>query len=294
MISSEQAEQLSSRKELIEAYLDKYLDDLKYPRSQALVGLMESIRYSLLRGGKRFRPTLSLALAEAFAVNPLRILPWACAVEMIHTYSLIHDDLPCMDNDDLRRGEPTNHKVYGEGQALLAGDALLTEAFALISDKYEQDPRIAVALIRLLTEAAGFRGMVGGQAIDLETQKRPKNEVSIHDLNLTHSLKTGALIRVAIEGAAIACGLPTPKVELSRKFGAQLGLAFQIADDILDFNPENPEKGNFATTLGLAETQGWLKEVSQEANQCLTDLGILKNSSALLWFMVEYNQTRTN
>lgn len=284
--------ELEELRNLIGEYLDKYLLELEYPQSKALAQLMESIRYSLLGGGKRFRPILSLAFSEAFGINPLRILPWAAAIEMVHTYSLIHDDLPSMDNDDFRRGKPTNHKVHGEPLALLAGDGLLTEAFGLIAKKYEKEPTLVAQLIRLLSRSAGLCGMVGGQAMDLAAQSHQSQGLGVEELKITHELKTGALIRASVEGAAIICDLPESKNNITKKFGSQLGLAFQLADDLLDYNPKNLEKGNFATLLGFEETKKWLSEVTLTAQQCLDELNFSSKNSNLLLFLVKYNKTR--
>ena len=243
------------RKEWVDGAIERLLDGWQLPDSPGLEKLKQSIAYSYSRGGKRFRPVLSLLIAETFAVHPQRVLPWAMAVEMIHTYSLIHDDLPCMDNDDFRRGEPTNHKKFGETTALLAGDALLTEAFALIAQSYKEDPAIGLRLVALLSQAAGLFGMVGGQAIDLEFQKL---KPSFADLEQMHLMKTGALIRVSAEGAALICGLPSEKIQLCRQFGERLGLAFQIQDDLIDAK-EKQEPGSFPEVLGLEQTENYLK-----------------------------------
>lgn len=274
------------RKEWVDEAIDGLLDRWQMPASPGLLKLKESIAYSYSRGGKRFRPVLALLIAETFAVRPQRVLPWAMAVEMIHTYSLIHDDLPCMDNDDFRRGEPTNHKKYGETTALLAGDALLTEAFALIADSYKEDPKIGLRLVALLSQAAGLFGMVGGQAIDLEFQKQ---KPSFQDLELMHLMKTGALIRVSAEGAALICGLPTEKVQLCREFGEQLGLAFQIQDDLIDAK-EKEEPGSFPSVLGLEQTRKYLADLNQRSLKNLAELGASEGS---LKDLVLYNQQRT-
>jgi geranylgeranyl diphosphate synthase, type II len=284
-------EQFTEIRELFERYLNSYMAELVLPKSEAIAKLFGSMNYSLQAGGKRFRPTLALAFCEEFSVNPMRALPWVTAVEMIHTYSLIHDDLPCMDNDDERRGKPTNHKVFGEAQALLAGDALLTEAFAVIATKYHHEPNLVVTLVRLLSEAAGIRGMVGGQAIDMLTQNL--RQTTQQELELIHKLKTGALIRVSIEGAAAICGLPQAKVDLSRKFGELIGLSFQIADDLLDFDLDDPEPGNFATVIGPKETKALLQNVSSQALKCLGELGLSSKNLNLLSSLVEYNRSRT-
>ncbi len=207
------------------------------------------------------------------------------AIEMIHTYSLIHDDLPCMDNDDLRRGSPTNHKVFGEPMALLAGDALLTEAFRVISQYFETEPHIGLKLTALLSEAAGVLGMVGGQAIDIQSEK---NQRSLQEANLMHALKTGALIRVCTEGAALVCGLPVEKIQQCRSFGENLGLAFQLKDDLLD-SQELIEPGSFPALLGIEETKTYLREVSDQALMCLSKMEV---SQGLLRELVDYNQTR--
>ncbi len=274
------------RKEWVDQAIDRLLASWDLPASPGLAKLKDSIAYSYSRGGKRFRPVLSLLIAESFAVHPQRVLPWALAVEMIHTYSLIHDDLPCMDNDDFRRGEPTNHKKFGETTALLAGDALLTEAFSQIANSYKDDPNVGLKLVALLSQAAGLFGMVGGQAIDLEFQKQKPN---FQDLEQMHLMKTGALIRVSAEGAAFVCGLPVEKVELCRQFGENLGLAFQIQDDLLDAK-EKEEPGSFPAVLGHEQTERYLTDLTQRCLQSLKDLGITEGS---LTELVLYNQSRS-
>ncbi|MGZ5278926.1 MAG: polyprenyl synthetase family protein [Pseudobdellovibrionaceae bacterium] len=274
------------RKEWVDEAIERLLDGWKLPASPGLTKLKESIAYSYQRGGKRFRPVLALLVAETFAVHPQRVLAWSMAVEMIHTYSLIHDDLPCMDNDDFRRGEPTNHKKFGETTALLAGDALLTEAFSLIAQSYKDEPDIGLQLIAMLSQAAGLFGMVGGQAIDLEFhQQKP----SFSDLEQMHLMKTGALIRVSAEGSALLCGLPVEKVNLCREFGEHLGLAFQIQDDLIDAK-EKLEPGSFPAVLGLEQTEKYLADLNQTALQNLADLGITHGP---LKELVHYNQNRT-
>lgn len=275
------------RQEAVDDFIANYFRGLQPPRALGIQILQQSMEYSALKGGKRFRPVLCLLLTEAFAAHPRSVLPWAMAIEMIHTYSLIHDDLPCMDNDDLRRGQPTNHKVYGETMALLAGDALLTEAFKVIADFYETEPQVGLRLSQLLATAAGFSGMVGGQAIDIQSDK---NKRSLQEANLMHAMKTGALIRVCAEGVGVICGLPSDKIQLCRQFGENLGLAFQLKDDVLD-SQEKPEAGSFPALLGLEETEKYLEEVSQQANTCLQDLGL---SQSLLKEMINYNQQRSH
>ncbi len=274
------------RKDTIDSYIESWLKSWELPEAKGIQKLQEAMAYSLCKGGKRFRPMLSLLIAEAFAVHPKKALAWATAVEMIHTYSLIHDDLPCMDNDDLRRGVPTNHKVFGETTALLAGDSLLTEAFHLISSEYSQEPAIGLKLVAILSSAAGLLGMVGGQAIDLESQK---SAASFEELKLMHQLKTGALIRASAEGAAVICCLPSEKILFCRKFGEDLGMAFQLKDDLLD-SAEEIETGSFPALLGLEGTTKYLDEISQSA---LNALALLDIGEGPLVDLVDFNLYRT-
>lgn len=273
------------RKEWVDASIDQLIEAWTVPPSEGIQKLKESMSYSLSRGGKRFRPVLSLLIAESFAVHPQKVLSWAQAVEMIHTYSLIHDDLPCMDNDDVRRGEPTNHKVFGETTALLAGDALLTEAFGWLGQKYQEDPALGLKLVCLLSEAAGLFGMVGGQAMDLDFQK---NKPGFEDLKLMQDMKTGALIRVSAEGAALICGLPSEKVKICRQFGECLGLAFQLKDDLLDA-VEKAELGSFPGVVGIGKTKEILQQVSDRALKLLNELGIQQGP---LVDLVRFNSNR--
>lgn len=270
------------RKDWIDSSIENLLRDWKLPQGSGMEKLKESVFYSFSKGGKRFRPILALLIAESFAVHPQTVLPWAQAVEMIHTYSLIHDDLPCMDNDDYRRGEPTNHKIYGETTALLAGDALLTEAFAVIAESYKAQSSVGLHLVGLLSNAAGLRGMVGGQAIDLEFHKEMP---SFQELKEMHLLKTGALIRASAEGAALLCGLPAEKVNLCRQFGELLGLAFQVKDDLLD-SIEKQEPGSFPSVLGIEQTENFLDQISEDALAHLSQLGIRQGP---LVELVQYN-----
>jgi geranylgeranyl diphosphate synthase, type II len=274
------------RRGLIDQVMNDYFDQLELPAEYGLQELKKSMQYSSLQNGKRFRPVLCLMVSDAFGIGPQKVLPFACAVEMIHTYSLIHDDLPCMDNDDFRRGEPTNHKVFGETTALLAGDGLLTEAFVLISQAYADSPAVAIELVGLLGKAAGITGMVGGQAIDIKAQEKLPD---LDGLSQMHSMKTGALIRVSCEGAAVAGGLPREKRGIIRDFGAELGLAFQLADDILDSSAGKLEKGSFPDLIGLAETKAYLDQVSRRSSGLLRQLGIEKGP---LHELVEYNRLR--
>ncbi len=247
----------------------------------ALEPFWESMFYSLLSDGKRFRPVLAMLTAQALGKPETLVLPLAAAVELIHTYSLIHDDLPCMDNDDLRRGRPTNHKVYGESIALLAGDGLLTAAFSLISQS--PSPH-AITAVHLLSEAAGPRGMVGGQVLDIQA-KNP----NLEQLEEIHKRKTGALIKVSVEAAAVLCGATPVQQNALAEYGANLGMAFQLADDLQDYNPDKVEKVNFVSALGEDETRARLAQASEEA---LEALFIFPESADRLRQMVAMNSKR--
>lgn len=238
-------------------------------RAEGWQKLNESMRYSLLQeGAKRFRPTLSLLTADALGVDRSLVLPFACAVECVHTYSLIHDDLPSMDNDDFRRGKPTNHKKFDEATAILAGDALLTDAFGIVAEAYAEEPEAAVRSILELSRAAGSQGMVGGQAMDMAAKKK---SFDFEDLRLLHLLKTGALIRVASVGAAIVAGASEEQIEDLSDYASSLGLAFQVADDILDYSQEHPESGSYCALLGPEKTRELLQELTDEALEAIID-----------------------
>jgi geranylgeranyl diphosphate synthase type II len=197
------------------------------------------MNYSLLAGGKRLRPILALAGCEAMGAKPELALRFGCAVEMIHTYSLIHDDLPAMDNDDFRRGRPTNHKVYGEAMAILAGDALLTDAFALVTQS-PAPPQVLVELVRELSFSAGSPGMVGGQVIDVEATGKP---IELAQLKVLHAMKTGALFDVSLRGGARLGGATAEQLGQIRSYAQALGLAFQIVDDVLDVTQDLAQLG---------------------------------------------------
>lgn len=205
--------------------------------------LKESMNYSLQAGGKRIRPILLLAVLEEKGVQHPDALKVACAVEMIHTYSLIHDDLPSMDNDDLRRGQPTNHKVYGEAVAILAGDALLTYSFGLIARLESVPAEDRLRLIDLLSTAAGAEGMVGGQVLDIEGEER---KLSLEELEQVHHMKTGALLTYSIVAGAVLAGCSPKEIPVYAAFGKHLGLSFQIQDDILDVTGSSAELGKTA------------------------------------------------
>ena len=209
--------------------VDRKLDELLPPESASPGTLHKAMRYSIFAGGKRLRPALVLASAEAAGGTPEDALPAACAVEMIHTYSLIHDDLPAMDDDDLRRGRPTNHKVFGEAMAILAGDGLLTYAFEVLT--INAKPSTAAALVRSVAKGVGTFGMVGGQVLDMEGDGK---NATVDSVRAIHAWKTAALIAACCEAGALASGAGQSEFEHLATYGRNIGLAFQIVDDILD------------------------------------------------------------
>jgi geranylgeranyl pyrophosphate synthase len=244
---------LRSRRDEVERALARLLP----PADGSLAIILDAMRYSLLAGGKRLRPVLALTAADAVAPSDPGtadlVMPAACAIEMIHTYSLIHDDLPAMDNDSMRRGKPTLHVVYGEGTAILAGDGLLAEAFALLARDPDHTGRPDLAArkletIRRIADAAGATGMVGGQAIDLQAvgHARGADALGAEGLKDMHARKTGALIRAAAAAGAIMAGAPPARVDAVDRYAACLGLAFQIVDDVLDVEGEGKDLGKTA------------------------------------------------
>ncbi len=234
---------LKEKKTLIDSFLESYFSAPLNPKT-----LHDSMVYSLSAGGKRIRPVLCIASYEACAkdnkVKAEDIIPYASALEFIHTYSLIHDDLPAMDNDDLRRGKPTNHKVFGEGMAILAGDGLLTEAFYLLSNNTRRacqfSPYAVLKVIREIAMAAGIHGMVGGQAQDLLSEDA---EPDAETLSFIHSHKTAALITVSVRSGGILANCSDQELFRLTKYGENIGLAFQVIDDILDVEGETEVLG---------------------------------------------------
>jgi len=219
---------LEDRQGIVEEALQRYLPENDIPAQ-----IYEAVRYSVFNGGKRIRPILCLAAAEAVGGDLAPAMPVACALELIHSYSLIHDDLPSMDNDDFRRGKPTCHKVFGENIAILAGDALLTEAFALLSraEKVMFSAEKRLAVIQEIAHAAGIGGMVGGQALDVISEKSSADEKTLQEI---HRRKTGALIVAAVRSGAMISNAGKDKIQALTEYGINVGLAFQIADDILN------------------------------------------------------------
>lgn len=277
-------DELKKRIEAVNLYIDNYLKEMDLSASKSIHLLRDGMAYSALNGGKRFRPLLTLLVGEMLGAPQEKVLPFAAAVEFIHTYSLIHDDLPCMDNDDVRRGKPTNHKVYGEDFALLAGDALLTEAFTLLASAYADSDFLVGRLVASLARAAGVRGMVGGQAIDL---KSVGQKLTVEELSELHNLKTGALIAVAVEGASIIAGAKPEQIKALQNFGASLGLAFQVADDILDHSEKDQEGRSFTALMGIEQTQKYLSTISQNSLASLQQAGGSELLEALIKFNIE-------
>ncbi len=272
-------EYLIAKREIV----DKALEALVPPATTFPPKVFEAMRYSLFAGGKRVRPILAIASAEALGAKTAGLLPIAGALELIHTYSLIHDDLPAMDDDDFRRGRPTCHKVYGEAMAILAGDGLLNMAFESLSDPRRLKTITAqrlVAIIREISIASGVFGMVGGQVVDMESEGK---DVDFPTLEFIHTHKTGALIRASVRTGAIYAKASEKRLKALTRYGERVGLAFQIADDILDIVGSQEEIGKdvgsdlkkgkktFPSFYGLEESRRRAKEVSDQALAALKD-----------------------
>ena len=237
---------LSAKRRIVEQGLSQYM----LAEEGVFAEHIRAMRYSLFVGGKRVRPILCLAAAETISSDTdigKVVLPVACALELIHTYSLIHDDLPAMDDDDLRRGNPTNHKVFGEAQAILAGDGLLTMAFELLSDDdicTDIKGAARIRIIHTIARAAGSRGMVGGQALDIANEHN--DAIPYELLRTIHASKTGALITASVKAGALAAGANEQQLENFEKYGRRIGLAFQIADDLLNVASTTEQLGKAA------------------------------------------------
>lgn len=241
--------------------------------------LQEAMRYSLLSGGKRVRPVMTLAFCDMLGGQWREALPFACALELVHTYSLIHDDLPCMDDDDLRRGRPTCHKVYGETMAVLAGDALQGEAFGLIAAAPAMTAQQRIDAVAVLSAACGGGGMVAGQVLDVDHLAQGET-----DLRLLHRLKTGAMLQAAAELGCVAAGADDGLRQRARDYGCHIGLAFQVRDDVLDVVADQEELGKpigsdraegkrtFVDLLGLEACQALVAEETAKAKAALADL----------------------
>jgi geranylgeranyl diphosphate synthase type II len=268
---------LNDRQTIVEEALLRYLPS----EDNIPAEIFKAIHYSVFAGGKRIRPILCLAAVEAVGGDMAPAMPVACALELIHTYSLIHDDLPAMDNDDFRRGKPTSHKVFGEAIAILAGDALLTEAFVLLSraEKVRLPAERRLAVIQIIAQAAGLSGMVGGQTLDLLAEKTTPDLEALRDI---HRRKTGTLIVAAVKSGAIISSAREDKVQALIKYGMNIGLAFQIADDILNVEGDSKLMGKqtgsdaargkvtYPSILGLENARKKLAEYLAAAIQSLS------------------------
>lgn len=264
-------------KELVDNYLSNYFKNKGSYNSL----IYDAANYSLNVGGKRIRPILFMLVYNMYKGKDKEIIDMAAAIEMIHTYSLIHDDLPCMDNDDLRRGKPTNHKVYGENIAVLAGDALLNEAMILLMDFSIKNGKDALVAAREIAYAAGADGMIGGQVVDIINEGK---KISKEELNYMHLKKTGELIRASIVAGAILAEVDKSEIELLNKFGLNLGLAFQIKDDILDVTGDvnklgkntlaDGNKSNFITMYGLEECKVICENLTDECIAILEKISV--------------------
>lgn len=260
---------LRDRQQRVEAALDASLAADGYPAK-----IYQAMRYSLLAGGKRLRPILCLATCELLGGTEPMAMPTACALEMIHTMSLIHDDLPAMDNDDYRRGQLTNHKVYGEDVAILAGDALLTYAFEYVATQTRDVPADrTLRVIADLGKAVGAEGLVGGQIVDLESEGVA--EVSLDTLNYIHTHKTGALLRVSVTAGATLAGADAAQINTLAQYADRIGLAFQIIDDVLDITATSEELGKSAgkdvTAQKATYPSIWGLEASKQEAQQLVE-----------------------
>jgi geranylgeranyl diphosphate synthase type II len=284
------------------ALVERALSQLVPQPSGASARLLEAMRYSLLGGGKRLRPILALAACEAVGGAPQRAIGFACAVEMIHNYSLIHDDLPCMDDDDLRHGRATSHRVYGEAMATLAGDGLLTDAFKVLA-RSASDGVPSVVLLQTvadLAEAAGSGGMVGGQVIDLQSEGA---SLSLDELKHLHAGKTGALFLASVIGGARLGGASEPQLANLNHYARALGLAFQVVDDLLDVEATTEQMGKrtrkdgaagkatFPSLLGIDKSRQFARELEQQAHHALADFGPgAETLRAIATFVVERKQ----
>jgi geranylgeranyl diphosphate synthase type II len=283
---------LTERRALVDQALDRVLP----AESEAPGNIHRAMRYSVLAGGKRLRPILVIAGAEATGGDAALVLPTACALELIHTYSLIHDDLPAMDDDDYRRGQLTSHKMFGEAVAILTGDALVTLAFQLIAGT-TADPAVVCQVLATVAEAAGTRGMVGGQVVDIESEGKT---ITPEVLEFIHRHKTAALIRAALCAGAMLAGAKPDALQAVRGAGEALGLAFQIVDDILDVegslatlgktagSDERKKKATYPAVYGLDASRKKARELIEQTKLLLAPLGLpAEPIRALADFVIE-------
>ena len=280
------------------ARVEQWLDRLLPTADTSPPTIHEAMRYSIFAGGKRLRPTLVIATGEVFAAEEQALLPTACALEMIHTYSLIHDDLPAMDNDDLRRGRPTNHKVYGEAMAILAGDALLTQAFIILSQMEGISAATQVRVIAEVAEAAGtVKALIGGQVLDIQNEGK---SITAEELQAIHRAKTGALIRCCVRVGAIIGDASASELQLFTEYAEKAGLAFQVADDVLDATATSTElgktagkdeaaqKATYVALYGIENARQHAEQLCQEAIAAIRQTGRdTERLEAIARFIVE-------
>ncbi|MDD5556965.1 MAG: polyprenyl synthetase family protein [bacterium] len=264
------------------ALVDGALDRLLPPEGGGGGGVAAAMRYGVLGKGKRLRPVLCLAALEALGAEPAPFLPAACALEFVHAYSLIHDDLPAMDDDDYRRGRPTCHRVFGEATAVLAGDALLALAFETVSSLEGADEGAALRLVRLLARRAGTEGLVGGQALDIESEGKAVDAATLERI---HSMKTAALIETSVVFGAVLAAAPAPLEAALASYGRSLGMAFQVTDDILDAAGDEERvgkrlrkdagvrKATYPGILGLEAAREAARDFGGRALAALRDFG---------------------
>lgn len=284
-------DELKCLSSMVDRYLDEYFDGMEQDVPEK--NLLNSMRYSLMAGGKRIRPVLALAVAKMLGEQVRIVMPFAASIEMIHTYSLIHDDLPAMDDDDYRRGKLTNHKVYGEAMAILAGDALLNEALNLMLKASLSDPAKMKQMVEatlVIAEAAGKTGMIAGQVIDMEAEGKT---LSAGELKNMHRKKTGALLKASILAPAIISGSHDKILESLSQYADSIGLAFQIKDDILDVESSLTElgkpagsdakndKNTYVTLYGIEQAKSMLNEATENA------VDALKLHGERAWFLRE-------
>jgi geranylgeranyl diphosphate synthase type II len=275
--------------------VNSYLERLLPSGDTAPVPIYRAMRYSLFAGGKRLRPTLVLLTCETLGENPEKLLPVAAAVEIIHTYSLIHDDLPSMDNDDFRRGNPTNHRVFGEAIAILAGDALLTAGLRILSEA-PYSAEVRCSLISTLTKAAGTEGMIGGQVLDILAESKVLSRV---ELEMIHGMKTAALIGFCATAPAIVLKKGEDVQSALNQYGESVGLAFQIIDDILDVEgttqslgktagkDRTSHKATYPSILGLEESKSLAADLIKSATKSISDYDPLGYLASFAQFVLE-------
>lgn len=284
---------MKEKQELVNIILDRYLPRKdEYPKS-----MHKALRYSVFAGGKRLRPYLTMCAFQIYEEEVEKITPVAAAIEMLHTFSLIHDDMPDLDNDEYRRGKKSTHALFGEGEALLAGDALLVGAFELITYA-EIKPKLRVQMVRELAQETGVRGLIGGQMVDIESEGKKVDKKTI---DYIHENKTAKLIKLALRFGALAGGAPASEQKALEEYGRKIGLAFQIIDDLLDIEGDPDEMGKtvgkdahfekatYPSVYGLAESKRKAQELISQARDTIAPLG---EKAQILDILAEYMLTR--